>query len=129
MGRRPSREAVQKISQKISKNAHRFDFLATRREAIAVEANRNLEKMTYEEKRNLCQNVFSGKTVDGRRMGVWVSWSDDGKKWEYRIEGVLIDETGPVSDAYFERVEDDGSIQKFGNARLQRALVSNSANC
>lgn len=71
--------------------------------------------MTYEEKRQLCQRVFSGKTADGRRQGVWISWSEDGKKWTYELEGFLIEGAGgPV----------DPSLLSFSAVTEQKALVT-----
>ena len=53
--------------------------------------------MTYEEKRNLCQMVFSGRMADGAKMGVKIFWKTS-KKWRYRIEGHFIDtEGGPMT--------------------------------
>jgi len=33
-----------------------------------------LSQLTYEEKRSLCEMVFSGNRLDGRRMGIYVTW-------------------------------------------------------
>lgn len=40
--------------------------------------------------------VFSGKTPDGDRMGVYITWSDDGSDWTFSIRGHLIEEEGLI---------------------------------
>ena len=55
-------------------------------------ANRQFDKMTYDEKRTLVESVFSGKTADGKRMGVYVCWNKD--SWTFDIKGRFIDESG-----------------------------------
>jgi hypothetical protein len=112
----PNREAVQKFSVEIGGRIRQYANVKLQFK-IAT-ANEAFEEMSYAEKRELCQMLFNGKTVDDRRMGVWVSWSADGKKWQYRIEGHLIDETGPLKKENFV----------FGSPHLQKALVSKSAN-
>jgi len=56
-------------------------------------ANIDFNRMTWEQKRALCEEVFSGKTPDGRRMGVYVIWPQDGGKLRLTIQGHLIDQT------------------------------------
>jgi len=74
--------------------------------------------MSYEEKRQLCQTVFSGKTMDGKRMGVWIAWDETGKKWSYRIDGHFIDVSGPIKKEGFV----------FGAAPHQKDVVTNFAD-
>jgi len=92
----PSREAITAAGVMIAGQFARY----TNAKAVAKgrHANAVFEEMTYAEKRELCQAVFSGQTADGRRMGIWVTWSDDGKKWRYQIDGHLIDTSGPLPE-------------------------------
>lgn len=80
-------------------------------------ANTAFDEMSYDEKRRLCQSVFSGKTADGKRMGISISWNESGKKWRYTIEGHLIEARGPANK--------DGFV--FGAAPEQKELVSKTA--
>ena len=73
--------------------------------------------MTPGQKRELCQTVFGGQTADGKRMGVWITWSNEGKKWRYQIDGHLINATGPINKDWFV----------FGAATRQKDLVTESA--
>jgi hypothetical protein len=84
--------------------------------------------MTWEEKRALAELVFSGKTSDGKRMGVYIEWIDGQEKkrrkqWKYTIRGHLIHEEGqiPMSKSHLK------ACFTFGAALLQKALVSKSA--
>jgi len=79
----PSKAALERVSRQLSL---RYTDAKTR-----AKANVPLEEMTYDDKRALVEAVFGGKTDDGKRMGVYVRWSDDGKRWRYRIDGHLMD--------------------------------------
>lgn len=112
----PSRDGIRKASDKI---VSRFRQYASARTWAKIQhANTALNKMTYDEKRELCQTVFSGKTADGQRMGIWISWDQTGKNYKFRIVGHFIDETGPIKEGYFE----------FGSPHAQKALVTKSAS-
>jgi DNA invertase Pin-like site-specific DNA recombinase len=72
-----------------------------RRWAREFKINNDFAGMTWDERRALCQTVFGGKTRDGRRLGVYVTWDDSGptqahvqRPWRYRILGRLIDQFG-----------------------------------
>lgn len=70
-------------------------------QSLAVRrANCKLDRMTYEERRQLIQTVFSGKQSDGSRMGVMIHWDEEGKRYGYILKGHLIDEAGPVPDEW-----------------------------
>jgi hypothetical protein len=61
--------------------------------------NSAFNRMSWEEKRALCQMLFSGKRADGKRMGVYVMKPDRQPKvqhrpWLYAIHGHLICESG-----------------------------------
>lgn len=55
-------------------------------------ANRDYYGMSYEDKRELCRMIFSGKRPDGHRMGVFIKWNDEG--YSFSIHGHFVDETG-----------------------------------
>jgi site-specific DNA recombinase len=64
------------------------------RAATIAVANWHFDKMTWTEKRKLVQMVFTGKTADGKRHGVYISWIDGmekkrRKEWRFRIVGRL----------------------------------------
>jgi hypothetical protein len=96
----PSRAAIAGVAKQIS---GQFKVYASAKVwAKKVHANTAFDEMPYDERRQLCQMVFSGKTAEGKRMGVWVAWSPNGKRWTYRIEGHLIDASGPLGKGCFE---------------------------
>ncbi len=131
----PNREAVHKFSQEIGGRMFRYGnvrleakiamaneqpYYERNKNGVAVELNvpNGLHRMTYNEKRELCQKVFGGKTVEGKRMGIWMSWSDDGKKWKHQIEGHLV----------YELNSDKRNEFVYGNVNRIRDAVTNSAN-
>ena len=112
----PSKPAIVGVSKQV---AARFrQYTNARAVAKGRHANTEFGEMTYNERRELCQTVFSGKTAEGSRMGVWIAWDKAGRKWGYRIEGHLIDASGPVNKEGFV----------FGAAPAQKALVTKNAN-
>jgi site-specific DNA recombinase len=112
----PSKPAIAGVWKQV---AARFRQYTNAREVVKVKhANAAFDEMTFKERRELCQTVFSGKTAEGSRMGVWISWDKSGKKWGYRIEGHLIDASGPVSKEGFV----------FGAPLAQKELVTKHAN-
>jgi hypothetical protein len=111
----PSKESI-KIASKMIAGEFRQHTNA-RVWAKTVKANYDFEGMTWKERRALCEIVFSGETVDGRRMGIWISWDKTGKKWRYQIEGHLIEASGPIDKKWFV----------FGAVPLQKKLVAESA--
>jgi len=58
--------------------------------------NHNYDEMTYENKRRLCEMVFSGKMANGRRMGIYVKWDSDGQM-RFSIHGHFVEEEGLLS--------------------------------
>lgn len=64
------------------------------------------EKMTVEDKRKVLQELFSEKTSDGRRSGVYVEYHRHNKKgpWHYQIEGSFIDLSGRLGVANLDLV-------------------------
>ena len=53
--------------------------------------NHNYDEMSFEDKRALCEMVFSGKTPDGRRMGIYFKF---GKKPSFSLHGHFVNEEG-----------------------------------
>lgn len=53
----------------------------------------HLKGMTFEDKRELLQNIFSGTDKDGNRYGVYVEKKGN-KDWLYTIKGTFIEEVG-----------------------------------
>jgi site-specific DNA recombinase len=115
----PTREKIRSVSESVSKRFLRYSN--GRLVAKVSDANRAFEKMTYKERRELCETVFNGKTAHGKRMGVFVSW-ETRKKWRWRIEGHLIEAEGliPMSEGMKENYV-------FGAATHQKDLVAINA--
>ncbi len=119
----------QRESGLLEEQSRLTDFLSSRPspEQIKAAAKQAVEsigrgkpftKMSYDDKRALVEAVFSGKTPDGRRMGVIIRWSENGKDWTFDIIGhvaewrdyhrlsekqrgmmrEILDAGGPVSD-------------------------------
>jgi hypothetical protein len=104
----PDKDAIAAVAKRV---AEKFKYVSAKLWAKAKCANLDFEGMPYDERRALCEMVFSGETADGRRMGVWVTWK--GRRWTYSIEGHLIEGSGPLGKGCFE----------FGAASDQKALV------
>jgi DNA invertase Pin-like site-specific DNA recombinase len=89
----PDPVEIKKVAKRVAAGARAW--------AERVIANGDFDGMTWEERRALCQMVFGGKTRDGRRLGVYVTWDDSGptqahvsRPWRYRVLGRLIDHWG-----------------------------------
>jgi hypothetical protein len=83
--------------------------------ATSFRLNNDLGGMSWEDRRALMQMVFSGKTPDGRRMGVYMApaqGSRTKRQWSFRILGRLIDtDLMTFPDGY---VPDSGSGPRRG---------------
>jgi DNA invertase Pin-like site-specific DNA recombinase len=111
---KPSRDVIKAMSKKVS---NQFKKRSVRLGTIRRRAGaKPYSKMTCEEKRALVELVFSDKTTDGKRMGVYIEWNKQG--WTFNIHGHLIDEEGllPMSDsmkeAYFGNLDGGGYKQR-----------------
>lgn len=91
---RPTPEQVRDASERVSAQFQRLT--ARRNTAKRLASRKPLSEMPWEERRALCEMVFSGKTPDGDRMGVYITWSDDGSDWTFSIRGHLIEEEGLI---------------------------------
>jgi site-specific DNA recombinase len=83
--------------------------LSTRWRITCRQINEAFDEMTWEERRQLAEMVFSGHTPDGRRMGIYIKRVEgqEGRRyrrWDYAIHGHLIDEEGsaPMSEEMME---------------------------
>lgn len=81
------------------------------------------KEMTWDDRRALMEMVFNDRPSGDKRMGVYVSRSDERSRgqqvWSYPIHGRLADLRGTTSDDY-----DTDS----GNAHLQRDVLKEVAN-
>ena len=74
--------------------------------AKTSKANDDLEGMSWDDKRALVEMVFSGKTTEGKRMGIYIDRLDGQRAWKFAIRGHLIYRFGksPISES---RLEED----------------------
>lgn len=101
----PSPELVkEKIDQVVANFTpkKRKKYGSARKAAAINLANVDFRGMTWEDKRRLAQMVFSGKSSEGRRMGIYItrSFGDPDKRrrqWEFSIQGHLIDQIGATN--------------------------------
>jgi len=94
LSNQPDAKQISDISKEVSKRFKKKKKqprkkVSARLWAMTSSANHDYDGMTWEEKRHLLEIVFSGKTPDGDRMGVWIAW-DDKNKWRFSIKGHLI---------------------------------------
>jgi site-specific DNA recombinase len=113
--------AVEKIKPAAQTIAGQFRVFASGR-SWRSDANRSFDKMTYEEKRKLCQMVFGRRSRHNQEIGVSIRWITS-KKWRYRIEGEFIEaEGGPMTASQKE------ALFVFGAPHLQKALVTKNSS-
>jgi hypothetical protein len=89
----PSADELKETARKIA-GTFRRSYYEPRERIVTRLANCQFDKMTWDEQRSLVQMVFSGKSPEGQRHGVYISWVDGQenkrkKKWGYRIVGRL----------------------------------------
>jgi len=120
---KPSSKAIKEMSKKFS-TQFRSHHLRINTIKWAAKEVASLNKMTYEDKRALVEMVFSGKTAEGKRMGVYIEWNKQG--WKFDIHGHLIDEKGLMlmSESRKKAVFD---FDKSGFGWKQKELVTKSA--
>ena len=110
----PNKDAIATVAKQV---AAQFKYVSAKLWAKTKHANLDFAGMSYAERRELCEMVFSGETADGKRMGVAITWKEEGKRWTYEVHGHLIDSAGPWGKDVFE----------FGAASDQKALVGKCA--
>jgi len=82
------------------------------------------KKMPYENKRALLEMVFAGKTPDGKRMGVYIEWKDNGR-WHFDIHGHLIErENLRLLSKSRRQARLDDELRDIGSK--QKELLTNS---
>jgi hypothetical protein len=48
------------------------------------------KKMTFDDKRRLMQHLLSGKTPDGKRAGIFITYNKSSRRpWQYVIKGTV----------------------------------------
>ena len=66
---------------------------------------KHFSKMTFQQKRTLLQLVFAGKDADGKRYGVFINKTKNGK-WGYTIKGIFQDLKGSLREInLFNRID------------------------
>ena len=94
---RPTQKEIKLISKKVSSVFHKWKLSSAIRAESARHANHSYEEMTWQDKRDLLEYVFSGLDKDGNRLGVYITFVDSKGgpyKWEYKICGQLIEKEG-----------------------------------
>jgi site-specific DNA recombinase len=121
LGSKPTPEQIEDTSKRI---AAAFRTQSLRKASARFRArSKPLSEMTWEEKRELCQMVFSGKTPDGRRMGVYVKWDAEGKDWTFDIHGHLIEGEGLIRWSEKTKRIRREYLEEEGPAHLQQDLL------
>ena len=87
----PSPDRVQRIARKIGKR-----------------------KLTVQDKRQLAELVFGGRRFDGKKLGVWITWTRTG--WTFTLHGHLLDDDLKPSHQYSMEIG-------FKSVSLRRATV------
>ncbi len=128
LGNLPTPEAIKAISKQVSRKF--VQFTDARLIARMSHLNDAFDEMTWDERRGLAEMVFSGKTAAGKRMGVYIEWTEGQearrrKRWRYTLSGHLIHDSGqlPMSKVRME------AVFSVGCAYMQKGLVSESALC
>jgi DNA invertase Pin-like site-specific DNA recombinase len=95
----PSADQINEAAERCAATFGKYRIASARPEAKRMQANFDLDVMTWEEQRVLVEMVFAGKTPDGKRLGVYVEWvaGQEGRRrkcWHHRVRGRLIDAPG-----------------------------------
>ena len=123
LGSQPNTKEIKEVAKKV---AARFKRYTNIKLMLAKKyANSEFDEMTEAEKKKLLELVFSGKTADGRRMGVYIEWTGK-NSWRFSIHGHFVDETGLLlmSDSRKEAWFGDFS----GSPHKQKELLTKSAS-
>jgi DNA invertase Pin-like site-specific DNA recombinase len=83
----PSPERVKATAERMSDLFRGWSSLWCKADTV----NSRIEKMTWEERRALCQLVFGGRDRDGMPLGIYVERDGNGG-WRFMIRGVLLDD-------------------------------------
>jgi hypothetical protein len=103
--------------------ANRVSKAFVRMNARIGVANTDFSRMTWQQKRELVQQVFSGKTLEGQRMGVYLERT--GAEVRYTIRGHFTQLSGtlPMTAEEAKRLTDPDYV----SADLQEHLVTKCA--
>jgi hypothetical protein len=122
----PTAEQIQATGERLASKFHTLDWFTT------STLNSDFAGMTYEDKRALVEMVFGGRTADGTKMGVWVSWVDGerdrkrGKRWRYRIVGHLAFDREGLTPVEYPVPDEDGQ-PLTGGSRQRKLLQFNES--
>jgi hypothetical protein len=92
----PDEQAVREAAEQGGKVLRRYVNAKLR---AKMDSSQWVESFTFEDKKALLKAVFKGKTAEGLRMGVRISWLDNGRNWQYRLEGLLPDGEAAVKQS------------------------------
>ena len=121
---RPSREQIEDVSRKVSAAFGKYRRGSWKvPQARMIADAKPFDEMSWEEKRWLVESVFSGKTPDGKRMGVYIAWSEDGKDWTFSIHGHLIDAEGLIRWSEQRRQTVKEGFEEGIGGHKQKALL------
>jgi hypothetical protein len=85
----------------------------------------DFKSMSFEDKRELILKFFDGVDADGKRLGVYLTKTDDG--FEYEIKGVFGQFAGPVHPDGLKGMETHQIAKNFGlpmeEAKKLRAVI------
>ncbi len=107
--------------------------LASEKAVASISNGKPFSQMTWEEKRGLVQAVFSGKTPDGKRMGVYIEWN--GKDWTFDIRGHVFEWQGyhRLKEKMRARMRDildeDGPVSMRGQKALLATVTKSACGC
>ena len=94
---RPTQKEIKLTSKKVASVFRKLKLSSAKRTESARHANHSYEEMTWQDKRDLLEYVFSGLDKDDNRLGVYITFVDSKGgpyKWEYKICGQLIEKEG-----------------------------------
>lgn len=82
---------------------------------VLKRAARNKEEWTFEQKRNLLFDIFTGESLDGRPLGVYVEWYGEGKPmpWRFQIIGSLGEFAMRDPMNRYEAAEGEYAVDKY----------------
>lgn len=119
------KETAAKVVEQFKPKPKQRKIAGARKAAAINSADTDFNAMTWEEKRQLTEMVFSGKTLTGKRMGVYVrpAQGDNARshrKWEFTIHGHFIQESGRTGP---DVTEDSFAFSTDGYPTGQRRLL------
>lgn len=88
--------------------------------------NNRFDEMTWEERRKLALMVFSGRSPEGKRHGIYIEWipgqeKRKQKRFRYWLIGRLIHQTGTIPSMWY--IDPEGG--EFSGGTMQKELMVN----